>query len=79
MLGDPIDLICCATVGLAVDGSYQVEIIGLYELVDQRDSMNAAVYEPERGLLHFAMGQVPATSGPWVTVDVGAMFDGSGE
>ena len=35
--------------------------------------------KPERGLLHFAMGQVPATSGPWVTVDIGAIFNGSAQ
>ncbi|MFH2005427.1 MAG: carcinine hydrolase/isopenicillin-N N-acyltransferase family protein [bacterium] len=62
-----------------IDTAAMQEIIGLDELVDQRDSMNATVYEPERGLLHFAMGQVPATSGPWVTVDIGAMFDGSAQ
>ena len=46
------------------------------ELVDQRDSMNAVVYEPERLKMHFAMGQEPATSGPFIDYDFGAAISG---
>ena len=50
-----------------------IEVLRDPNLVDIRDSMNAAVYEPELLKIHFAMGQVPATSGPFME------FDFSGE
>jgi hypothetical protein len=56
-----------------------MDLVGHEEVVDQRDSMTAAVMEPERRLLHFATGQVPATSGPFVTVDLGELLGGSGQ
>jgi hypothetical protein len=46
------------------------------DLVDHRDSMNAVVYEPERLKLHYAMGQEPATDGPFVEYDLGAAVGG---
>lgn len=48
------------------------ELLRAPELIDQRDSMNAAIYEPEALRLHYAMGQVPATSGPFVEFNFGA-------
>ena len=42
------------------------------DLIDQRDSMNAAVYQPELLKVYFAMGQVPATSGPFIPFDLTA-------
>ena len=32
--------------------------------------MNAVVYEPESGRLHFAMGRVPASDGDFVDFDL---------
>jgi hypothetical protein len=52
------------------------EILGLEDLLDLRDSMNAVVFEPERGWIHYAMGQVPATSAPFVSLDFGAWAQG---
>jgi hypothetical protein len=45
-------------------------------LVDPRDSMNAVVLEPEARRLHFAMGQEPATAGPFIPFDLGAFLQG---
>lgn len=42
------------------------------ELVDASDSMNAVVLEPRALKLHSAMGQVPATAGPFETLDLAA-------
>ncbi len=42
-------------------------------LVDTRDSMNAAVLLPADRLLYCAMGQVPATDGPFVRFDLSAV------
>jgi hypothetical protein len=53
------------------------QVLLSYEpLVDQRDSMNAVVYEPARMMLHVASGQVPATDGPFRTIDLGAWLAG---
>lgn len=61
-------------------GSFDVlaaqELLGQTLLVDQRDSMNAVVYEPSRRVLHVASGQVPATAGPFWTIDLGAWLAG---
>ncbi len=34
--------------------------------------MNAVVFEPEALRLHFAMGEVPAPTGPFIPLDLGA-------
>ena len=47
-----------------------INILRLDDLIDHRDSMNASVYDPGNLMLYFAMGQVPATSGPFITFDV---------
>ncbi|MBI2058952.1 MAG: hypothetical protein HYT87_04200 [Nitrospirae bacterium] len=44
------------------------------DLIDQRDSMNAAIYEPESLRMHFAVGQVPATAGPFTSIPLGPLF-----
>jgi hypothetical protein len=51
------------------------EILRTPGLVDQRDSMNAVVFEPRRKVLHYAMGQVPATDGAFVRFDLEAFLD----
>lgn len=48
-----------------------IEVLRHPELVDTRESMNAVVFEPELGKLHYAMGQVPATDGEFVEFDLG--------
>jgi hypothetical protein len=48
------------------------------DFVDRRDSMNAMIYEPEDMRLHVAAGQVPATDGPFVTVDLSTMLSQGG-
>lgn len=47
-------------------------LMGSDAVVDKSDSMNAVVLEPKGLRLHTAMGQVPATAGPWETVDLAA-------
>lgn len=49
-----------------LDTPAMIEILRHPELVDTRESMNAVVFEPESGKLHYAMGQVPATDGEFV-------------
>jgi len=50
-----------------------IEVLRHPELVDIRESMNAVVFEPESGKLHYAMGQVPATDGEFVEFDLGGV------
>ncbi len=50
------------------------KILRTSDFVDQRDSMNAVIYEPEDLRLHFAMGEVPATDAPFVTLDLKTIF-----
>ena len=44
-------------------------LLGDDELVDKSDSMTAAVLELSAKKLHYAIGQVPATSAPFETFD----------
>jgi hypothetical protein len=53
-----------------------IETLRTPSLVDFRDSMNAAVFEPERRRIHFAMGQAPATDGKFRTYDLSWAADG---
>ena len=53
---------------LTVDGV--IEILRRPELVDHSDSMNAVVIEPFTRTLHSAMGEVPATSTPFETLEL---------
>ncbi|MBM4395767.1 MAG: hypothetical protein FJ087_08760 [Deltaproteobacteria bacterium] len=52
-------------------------ILSVPDLVDVRDSMNAVVFEPADRRLHVAAGQVPATDGPFVQIDLGALAAGA--
>ena len=61
-----------------LDTEAMQRILSTPELVDERDSMNAAVYEPETLRIHYAMGKVPATDAEFVTVDLGELFQGGG-
>ncbi|MBI2889817.1 MAG: hypothetical protein HYY13_03425 [Nitrospirae bacterium] len=62
--------------GQAIDENYgrldaerAVAILRMPELLDARDSMKAAVFEPALGRMYFAVGQVPATDGPFRLYD----------
>lgn len=55
-----------------VDVASLQALLGSDALVDKSDSMNAVVLEPRSLKVHSAMGQVPATDGPWETVDLSA-------
>lgn len=56
----------------ALDSEALIEVLRTPELVDDKESMNAAVYEPGRARLRWAMGQVPATAGAFATFDLAA-------
>ena len=47
-------------------------------LVDRQDSMNACIFEPAAGKLHWAMGGAPATDQPFVEFDLGAALEAGG-
>jgi len=72
VLGDEIRTRSGAGIGVG----QAVEILNTPELVDTRDSMNAAVYEPAAGRLHWAMGAVPATDAGFEAFDLGAVIGG---
>ncbi len=61
-----------------LDADEAVALLRLPALVDRRDSMNAAVFLPEQGVVRFALGRVPATDAPFVTLDLAAAVDGGG-
>jgi len=46
------------------------DILRVRELHDARDGMNSVVFEPECRRLHFAMGQVPTTDGPFIPFEL---------
>jgi hypothetical protein len=61
----------------ALDADAAVEILRTPDLVDRRDSMCASVFEPARGVLHWAMGEAPATDARFIELDLGqAVRDG---
>lgn len=47
-----------------------IELLRHPDLVDTRDSMTAAVFDPTRGEVHYGLGQVPATSAEFRTVSL---------
>jgi len=49
-----------------MDAAAMQGLLGTPVIVDERDSMNAAVYEPTTRRIHVAAGKVPATDAPWV-------------
>ena len=56
----------------ALDRASMIDILQDSDLIDQRDSMYAGVFEPELGLIHYAMGAVPATDEAFQTLDLKA-------
>ena len=59
-----------------IDGDEATRILADLNFADQRDSMNASVYEPQSGRMRVAAGAVPATDEPFVDVDLEAGFAG---
>lgn len=53
----------------ALDVPWAVKTLSRPDLVDERESMNAAVFEPAARRIHWASGQVPATDGPFEVFD----------
>lgn len=49
-----------------------IETLRLPALVDDKDSMQASVFEPAKRIIHWAMGSVPATAGVFVPFDLAA-------
>jgi len=66
-------------IGSRMDHGFDVaamqEVLKLPDLVDDRDSMSCAVYEPQKMKVHFPMGQVPVTDGPFMDFDYGRYLD----
>ena len=60
-----------------LDVATAIEILRMPELVDERDSMNAVVFEPAAARLHWAAGGVPATDQPFRTLDLHAPVEGA--
>lgn len=52
------------------DVAEAIDMMRTPELIDVRDSMNAAVYQPQRLKLHYAMGDVPVTDEDFRTFDM---------
>lgn len=50
----------------SLDADGAIELLRMPDLVDVRDSMIAAVFEPGALRIRYAMGQVPATDGPFL-------------
>ncbi|MFH1531978.1 MAG: carcinine hydrolase/isopenicillin-N N-acyltransferase family protein [Pseudomonadota bacterium] len=61
-----------------LDAAAAMEILRTPALVDTRDSMCASVYEPARAVLHWAMGEAPATDAPFVELDLGQLVRDGG-
>lgn len=49
-----------------IDLESAIEILREPELVDSRDSMNAAIFQPSKKTINYALGGLPATSMPFV-------------
>jgi hypothetical protein len=62
-----------------VDTRGAIEILRKGDLVDKRDSMNAAVFLPAERRMYYAMGTVPATDSPFKEVDLRAEFGTGGQ
>ncbi|MFO0598516.1 MAG: hypothetical protein U0228_24635 [Myxococcaceae bacterium] len=56
--------------GGPVDVDWLQNVLADPQFVDQSDSMNAVVIDLKKGEIHSAMGQVPATAGPFETTAV---------
>ena len=53
-----------------IDAEFLQQLIADPQFVDQSDSMNAVVLDFENLQVRSAMGQVPATSGPFEVTEV---------
>jgi hypothetical protein len=62
----------------SIDVPGAVAILRTPDLVDSRDSMMAAVFEPAAGIVHWAMGGVPASDQDFVPLDLGAWVERGG-
>lgn len=71
ILGDRIQ----AKLG-TIDVSTAIDILRTPDLVDTRDSMNAAVFDPKNRRLHWAMGVVPATDAEFEAFDLAEALKG---
>lgn len=60
----------------AFDVATMEQVLSIDELVDQRDSMNAVVFDPVHQKIYVAFGQVPATDGPFIPFDLQAWMAG---
>lgn len=54
----------------SLDVARAIALLRSPDLVDERDSMNAVVFEPARGVMHWAIGEVPATELPFIELDL---------
>lgn len=59
-----------------IDSEAVVEIMRDPDLIDQRDSLLAVIYEPAVPAFHVAAGQVPATDGEFDYYDLDELFAG---
>jgi hypothetical protein len=60
------------------DAEVALETLRTPDLVDTRDSMTAAVFEPAAGRFQYGLGTVPATDAEFQTFDFGAATTGGG-
>jgi hypothetical protein len=60
-----------------IDAEVAKEILRTPQLVDERDSMSAAIFRPAERRLFYALGTMPATDGSFHEVDLGAVFGGA--
>jgi hypothetical protein len=59
-----------------LDAAGMLDLLRTPGLVDPRDSMLAAVYDPSHRVLRWSMGTVPATDGDFPTLDLAAVVAG---
>ena len=62
----------------AIDVPKAIEILQVPDLVDKRDSMSAAVFEPKKRVVHWSLGVVPASDGPFTAFDLKAFLEEGG-
>ncbi len=74
VLGEQIAM-CYGTIGTET----ALEILRTPVLVDERDSMSAAVFRPADRRLLYALGTMPATDGPFREVDLTTLFGAGGQ
>jgi hypothetical protein len=55
------------------------EILRTPVLVDERDSMTAAIFRPSERRMYYAIGTMPATDGVFHELDLDAIFGTGGQ